>query len=64
MRLHAQAIVRDGAGLYLGSQSLRALELDARREVGVILSDASIIRRVTETFEGDGRASKTPRTCR
>ena len=53
MRLHAQAIVRDGEALYLGSQSLRALELDARREVGVILSDLPIIRKVAETFELD-----------
>lgn len=53
MRLHAQAIVRDGEVMYLGSQSLRALELDARREVGVILSDAAIVRKVTEVFETD-----------
>jgi cardiolipin synthase len=41
MRLHAQAIVRDGTSMYLGSQSLRTLELDARREVSVILSSPS-----------------------
>lgn len=53
MRLHAQAIIRDGTSLYLGSQSLRTLELDARREVGVILSDKEIAAQVMATFETD-----------
>ena len=53
MRLHAQAIVRDAEALYLGSQSLRTLELDARREVGVILSDTVIAGKVLQTFESD-----------
>ena len=53
MRLHAQAVVRDGAAMYLGSQSLRALELDARREVGVILFDKDITAKVIATFEAD-----------
>ena len=53
MRLHAQVIIRDGAAMFLGSQSLRTLELDARREVGLIVEDAAIARRVQETFEAD-----------
>jgi len=53
LRLHAQAIVRDDQQLYMGSQSLRSLELDARREVGVLLYDADIAHQVKETFESD-----------
>ena len=53
MRLHAQAIVRDGEQLFLGSQSLRSLELDSRREVGLIVGDPVIARQVMETFEAD-----------
>ena len=34
MRLHQRAILRDGQELFLGSMSLRTLELDKRREVG------------------------------
>ena len=34
MRLHVRAIVRDGCEAFIGSQSLRRLELDGRREVG------------------------------
>ena len=34
MRLHTRTIIRDGAQAFIGSQSLRGHELDARREVG------------------------------
>jgi len=53
IRHHAQAIVRDGEQLFLGSQSLRSLELDARREVGVLIDDPEIVRQVVATFEAD-----------
>lgn len=53
MRLHAQAIVRDSEQMYLGSQSLRTLELDQRREVGVLLDDKDIVQKVQSTFEAD-----------
>ncbi len=33
-RLHVRGIVRDGDTAFVGSQSLRTLELDGRREVG------------------------------
>ena len=38
LRLHVRAIIRDGAAAFIGSQSLRKLELDGRREIGVIVS--------------------------
>lgn len=53
MRLHGQVILRDGEQMFLGSQSLRSLELDARREVGVLIDDPAIIRQMTATFEAD-----------
>ena len=34
LRLHVRAIVRDRKAAFVGSQSLRKLELDKRREVG------------------------------
>jgi cardiolipin synthase A/B len=52
-RLHVRAMVRDGDAAFVGSQSLRALELDGRREVGLIVRDAKIVRQMLETFEGD-----------
>ena len=34
-------------------QSLRALELDARREVGLIVKEGRIVKRILEVFEED-----------
>jgi phosphatidylserine/phosphatidylglycerophosphate/cardiolipin synthase-like enzyme len=52
-RLHVRAMVRDGDTAFVGSQSLRALELDGRREVGLIVKDPKVIKRLTEVFEAD-----------
>ena len=52
-RLHVRAMVRDGDTAFVGSQSLRALELDARREVGLIVRDAKVVKTMLETFEID-----------
>ena len=53
LRLHVRAIVRDGAAVFIGSQSLRKLELDGRREVGVIVSDERIAKKMRDVFEAD-----------
>ena len=56
LRLHVRAIVRDGASCFVGSQSLRKLELDGRREVGVIVNDAKAAKKIQAVFEaGLGR---------
>ena len=52
-RLHVRAMVRDGNRVFLGSQSLRRLELDKRREVGLIVDDPSVVRGIHQTFEQD-----------
>jgi phosphatidylserine/phosphatidylglycerophosphate/cardiolipin synthase-like enzyme len=53
LRLHARCIIRDGMYAFLGSQSLRALELDSRREVGIIVREAPIVKRLHDVFEKD-----------
>jgi len=53
LRLHVRALIRDGAAAFIGSQSLRKLELDGRREVGVIVEDEKIARRMRNVFEAD-----------
>jgi len=53
LRLHVRAMVRDGEAAFVGSQSLRALELDARREVGLITRDAKVVKQLLEVFEAD-----------
>jgi cardiolipin synthase A/B len=53
LRLHVRAMVRDGSAAFVGSQSLRKLELDARREVGLIVTDSRIARKIQSVFETD-----------
>ena len=53
MRLHTRTIIRDRSQMFIGSQSLRELELDARREIGIILPDRKIIAAVIKIFESD-----------
>lgn len=53
IRLHAQAIIRDGAEVFFGSQSLRKVELDQRREVGLITREAEAVRSFKIVFEMD-----------
>ena len=57
MRLHVRAIVRDGTRAFVGSQSLRKLELDGRREVGLIISNPTVARKLLQVFETDWAAS-------
>ncbi|HEY2906378.1 MAG TPA: phospholipase D-like domain-containing protein [Vicinamibacterales bacterium] len=52
-RLHIRAIIRDGSRAFLGSQSLRRLELEKRREVGVIITDERVILGMRKVFEDD-----------
>jgi phosphatidylserine/phosphatidylglycerophosphate/cardiolipin synthase-like enzyme len=52
-RLHVRAIVRDGRQAFVGSQGLRKLELDGRREVGVIVKDPKVVARIAAVFEED-----------
>jgi cardiolipin synthase A/B len=52
-RLHVRAIVRDGEEAFVGSQSLRALELDGRREVGLLCKEPKVVKAILELFESD-----------
>jgi cardiolipin synthase len=52
-RLHTRAIVRDRRDAFVGSQSLRRLELDGRREAGIIVRNAHIVNELLATFEED-----------
>jgi cardiolipin synthase A/B len=58
LRLHVRAIVRDSSAVFVGSQSLRKLELDGRREVGVIVNDSKAAKKIQSVFESDWVASK------
>jgi phosphatidylserine/phosphatidylglycerophosphate/cardiolipin synthase-like enzyme len=60
MRLHTRTIIRDGQQAFVGSQSLREMELTARREVGVIFRDAKIVSQLMKTFGEDWEAVAPP----
>jgi cardiolipin synthase A/B len=53
MRLHTRTIIRDGKDAFVGSQSLRCAELDQRREIGIIVRDAKIVKRLHDIFDKD-----------
>jgi cardiolipin synthase A/B len=52
-RLHVRAIIRDGTQAFVGSQSLRKDELDSRREVGLLVNNPTVTRRLMQIFETD-----------
>jgi phosphatidylserine/phosphatidylglycerophosphate/cardiolipin synthase-like enzyme len=52
-RLHTRAIIRDGKRAFIGSQSLRRLELEKRREVGIIVTDQAVVKQLVDVFEQD-----------
>jgi phosphatidylserine/phosphatidylglycerophosphate/cardiolipin synthase-like enzyme len=53
MRLHTRTIVRDGRQAFVGSQSLRPAELDSRRELGLIVRDSKVVKKLLATFDSD-----------
>ena len=53
IRLHVRAIVRDGTRAFVGSQSLRTLELSGRREVGLIITNPTVAKKIQQVFDAD-----------
>ena len=56
MRLHTRTIIRDGGRAFVGSQSLREMELGNRREVGIIFRDTKIVGKLAKIFHDDWEA--------
>lgn len=54
-RLHVRAMVRDGRRAFVGSQSLRRIELDERREVGIVIRERKIVKEIRRLFNADWR---------
>ena len=53
IRVHVRAIIRDGTRAFVGSQSLRKEELGSRREVGLLINNPTVTRRLMQVFESD-----------
>ncbi len=60
-RMHVRAIIRDGRFAFVGSQSLRRLELEKRREVGIIVNDERVVREMQQVFERDWSETESGR---
>jgi cardiolipin synthase len=52
-RLHVRAMIADGRRAFIGSQSLKALELDKRREVGLVIRERGIVKQMESVFAED-----------
>jgi phosphatidylserine/phosphatidylglycerophosphate/cardiolipin synthase-like enzyme len=64
LRLHVRAIVRDGTHAFVGSQSLRRIELDNRREVGVLIHNTGVAKKLRDVFEADWEAAATDKAVK
>jgi len=60
-RLHTRTIIRDRRQAFVGSQSLRAPELDSRRELGLVIQDPKAVKALIDTFESDWTSTSTQR---
>jgi cardiolipin synthase len=58
LRLHTRTILRDGKEAFLGSQSLRRMELDSRREIGIIFRNQAIVKALSKVFAEDWRGAR------
>ncbi len=52
-KLHAKCIVVDGVRFSIGSQNLRKTSLDRRREVGIVVEDPAVARKIERVFDED-----------
>jgi phosphatidylserine/phosphatidylglycerophosphate/cardiolipin synthase-like enzyme len=58
MKLHVRCLIRDRETAFVGSQSLRKLELDHRREVGLITKDVRTVKRMAGVFDTDWKKNR------
>jgi phosphatidylserine/phosphatidylglycerophosphate/cardiolipin synthase-like enzyme len=62
-KLHAKCVVVDGAQFFVGSQNLRKTSLDRRREVGIIIEDPVMARRIERVFDEDWTTATESRSA-
>ncbi len=55
--IHAKMIVADGTQAFVGSENISAPSLDGNRELGILLSDKSIVTILQTTFQQDWQVS-------
>ena len=56
--MHAKIIVVDGVKAFVGSENISSQSLDQNRELGIIVSDATVLSRLQSTFQTDWGVSQ------
>lgn len=51
--IHAKAMIVDGRTVFVGSENLSTISLDRNREMGIVLSDSSVVATLQHTFATD-----------
>ena len=57
--MHAKIIIVDGQQAFVGSENISTASLDHNRELGLIVSDQSVLSTLQQTFQQDWAASQT-----
>ena len=52
-KLHAKLLIADGARALIGSMNIDRSAFDLRRELGIIVDDGAVVKRLVEVFERD-----------
>lgn len=58
LKLHAKLLIIDGKRAQVGSMNIDRSAFDLRRELGIVVSDAPIIKGLSKVFEHDWHESK------
>jgi phosphatidylserine/phosphatidylglycerophosphate/cardiolipin synthase-like enzyme len=58
LKLHAKLLITDGERAQIGSMNIDRSAFDLRRELGIVLDDAHIIKVLGKVFESDWHESK------
>ncbi|HWC77067.1 MAG TPA: phospholipase D-like domain-containing protein, partial [Blastocatellia bacterium] len=59
-KLHAKCTIIDGTRAVVGSMNMRSESFDHRREVGIVIDDADIVRRLNAVFRSDWEPKAPP----
>lgn len=57
--MHAKIIVVDGQEAFVGSENISTQSLDKNRELGLLISDSTVLSTLQQTFQTDWDQSKT-----
>jgi cardiolipin synthase A/B len=56
--MHAKIIIVDGRTAFVGSENISTQSLDQNRELGIIISDSSVLNKLQTTFQSDWSVSQ------